>query len=148
MGPLPQNFNHGSCPNGNMFILFGDGDYLAETDRAGSFRTSSYNTILINTIGQTEPWRHEGAEWESWANKDRVDASKMAVVTAYKDAGEVVVTEGEASGSYGAYDDAKTKNSRPALDRFRRDFIWVKGGYILILDDVRAPQPVEVTWLV
>ena len=72
----------------------------------------------------------------------------MAVITAYKDAGEVVVTEGEAAGSYGAYDDAKTKRIRPALERFRRDFIWVKGGYILILDNVRAPRPVEVTWLV
>jgi len=31
----------------------------------------------------------------------------------------VDVTEGEAAGSYIAYDDAKTKRSRPALDRFR-----------------------------
>jgi len=148
LGPLTQNFSHGSWPNANMFVIFGDGDYLAETERGGSGRTSSYNTIVINKIGQTEPWRHDGAEWEPWAKEDRVDVSKMAVITAYKDAGEVVVTEGEAAGSYGAYDDAKTKKSRPALDRFRRDFIWVKGGYILILDDVRAPQPVEITWLV
>lgn len=64
-----------------------------------------------------------------------------------KDAGNVVVVEGEAAGSYLAYTDKKTQKSRPALERFRRTFIWVKGGYVLVLDDIRAPQPVEVTWL-
>ena len=74
--------------------------------------------------------------------------TKMGVITAFKDAGDVVVTEGEAAGSYLAYKDAKDGKSRPALDRFRRTFIWVKGGYVLILDDIRAPEATEITYLV
>ena len=53
--------------------------------------------------------------------------SQMAKITAWKDAGEVMVVEGEAAGSYLAYRDRATGKSRPALDRFRRTFIWVKG---------------------
>ena len=41
----------------------------------------------------------------------------------------------------------QTQQSRPAIDRFRRTFIWVKGGYILTFDDIRSPKPVEITWL-
>lgn len=145
-GPLQQNYGHDN-PDANMFSIFGDGDYLAETQRGGNKLTTSFNTILVNKIGQAQPWRHDGAEWVKWANDDKDDVTRMGVITAYKDAGDVVVSEGEASGSYGAYDDAKTKKSRPALERFRRDFIWVKGGYILVLDDVRAPEPVEITWM-
>ena len=69
----------------------------------------------------------------------------MGRITAYKDTGDVVLTDGEAAGSYLAYD-AGGKN-RPALDRFRRTFIWVKGSYILVFDDVRSPSPVDITWL-
>jgi len=145
-GPLQQNYGHDN-PDANTFSIFGDGEYLAETNRGGGKLSASYNSILINKIGQTQPWQHEGEEWVKWAKDDKDDVTKMGVITAYKDAGDVVVSEGEAAGSYGVYDDAKTQKSRPALERFRRDFIWVKGGYILVLDDIRAPQPVEVTWL-
>lgn len=30
-GPLTQNFGH-EYPNANMFVIYGDGDYLAETE--------------------------------------------------------------------------------------------------------------------
>ena len=58
------------------------------------------------------------------------------------------MVEGEAAGAYLAYNDAKSGRSRPAIKRFRRTFIWVKGSYILIFDDVRSPKPVEITWLI
>jgi hypothetical protein len=74
--------------------------------------------------------------------------SDMARITAFKDAGDVVVVEGEAAGAYLAYKDPKSGKSRPAIDRFRRTFMWVKGSYILTFDDVRAPKPVEITWLI
>jgi len=74
--------------------------------------------------------------------------TEMAKVTAWKQEGDVAVVEGEAAGSYLAYTDRKTKKSRPALDRFRRTFIWVKGSYVLVLDDIRCPEPVDITWLV
>jgi hypothetical protein len=72
----------------------------------------------------------------------------MGKITAFKDAGDIVVVEGEAAGSYLAYTDRKTRRSRPALDRFRRTFIWVKDDYILVFDDVRSPEAVAVTYLV
>ena len=134
-------------PDANSFIILGDGEYLAETDRyperPGKL-SSSVNTILINGIGQAAEERREGQDWQQPGSGDMTE---MAKITAYKDAGDVVVAEGEAAGSYLAYDDAAARKSRPAIDRFRRTFIWVKGSYILAFDDVRSPQPVEITWL-
>jgi len=120
---------------------------MAETDRyplkPGKL-TSGLNSILINGIGQINQGRKEGEEWMQPSSSDMTGTGKM---TAWKDAGAVVVAEGEASGSYLACTDKKTKKGRPALERFRRTFIWVKGGYILVLDDIRSPESVEVTWL-
>jgi len=146
-GSLPYiNVAHDQ-PDANSFILLGDGEYLAETDRyplnPGKLSTG-HNTILINGIGQAAQGRPEGQDWQQPGSGDM---TQMARITAYKDAGDVVIAEGEAAGSYLAYTDAQTKKSRPALDRFRRTFIWIKGGYVLALDDVRAPKAVEVTWL-
>ena len=95
-------------------------------------------------MGQTPKGRPEG---DQWLQPSSDDMTSMGKITAYKDSGNVVVIEGEASGSYLELTDRKTKAKRPALDRFRRTFIWVKGGYVLVLDDVRAPQPVNITWL-
>jgi hypothetical protein len=106
--------------------------------------SANHNTILINGMGQMPLGRGEP---QGYSQPGSGDMTKMAVLTAWKDAGDVVVAEGEAAGSYLAYTDRKTKKSRPALDRFRRTFVWVKGSYILVLDDVRAPEPVTVTWL-
>ncbi len=134
-------------PDANSFTILGDGSYLAETNRyplkPGKLSAGN-NTVLVNGLGQTPKGRPEGDEWWQPSNDDM---TKMGVITAWKDAGEVVVSEGEASGSYEVYRDPGTKKSRPALDRFRRSFVWVKGGYILVLDDIRAPEPVEITWL-
>jgi hypothetical protein len=146
-GKLPyQNVAHDQ-PDANSFIVLGDGEYLAETDRyplePGKL-SSGHNTILINGIGQAADGRPEGDEWQQPGNSDMTD---MARITSYKDAGDVVVAEGEAAGSYLAYDDAAAKKSRPAIERFRRTFIWVQGSYILAFDDIRSPKPVEITWL-
>ena len=146
-GKLPYlNVAH-DHPDANSFIILGDGEYLAEPDgyceEPGKL-SSSVNTILINGLGQVADGRPEGDGWQQPGDGDMTEQGK---ITACKDAGDVVVTEGEAAGSYIAYDDAKTKRSRPALDRFRRTFIWVKGGYVLVFDDVRSPKPVEITWL-
>ena len=146
-GSLPYlNVAH-DHPDANSFTLLGDGEYLAETDRypqqPGKL-SSSQNTILINGIGQAAQGRLEGDDWQQPGSGDM---TQMARVTAWKDAGDVVVVEGEAAGSYLAYSDARKGKTRPALDRFRRTFIWVKGGYVLAFDDIRSPQPVDVTWL-
>ena len=135
-------------PDANSFIVLGDGEYLAETDRyceqPGKL-SSSINTILINGIGQAADGRPEGDTWQQPGGADMTEQGK---ITAYKDAGDVVVTEGEAAGSYLAYGEPGARKSRPALDRFRRTFIWVKGGYILTFDDIRSSKPVEITWLI
>ncbi len=133
-------------PDANSFVLLIGGEYLAETDRYSSAkRSSNYNTILVNGFGQMVKGR---AEPQGWTQPGSGDMTQMAKVTAWKDAGDVVIVEGEAAGSYLAYADRKTNKSRPALDRFRRTFIWVKGCYVLVLDDIRAPEPVDITWLV
>ena len=132
-------------PDANSFIVINDNEYLAETDRYSSAkRSSNYNTILINGMGQMTEGRPEP---QGFSQPGGGDMTKMAVITAWKDAGDVVMVEGEAAGSYLAFTDKKAGKSRPALDRFRRTFVWVKGGYILVLDDIRAPQPVTISWL-
>jgi hypothetical protein len=144
-------------PDANTFTLFADGEYLAETNRyplkppkeTGTTTvwgkvSSAHNTILINGLGQTPQGQPEGMDWYQPSSEDM---TKMGVITAWKDAGDVVIAEGEAAGSYLAETDGKSKQSRPALERFRRTFIWVKGSYVLVLDDIRAPQTVDVTWL-
>ena len=146
-GALPYvNVAH-DHPDANSFILLADGQYLAETNRypikPGKLSTGN-NTILINGLGQAVTGRSEGDEWQQPGSGDMTE---MARIVAWKNAGDVVVVEGEAAGSYLAYTDKATKKSRPAIDRFRRTFIWVKGSYVLVIDDVRSPQPVEVTWL-
>ncbi len=144
-GNLPYlNIAH-DHPDANSFIVLGEGEYLAETDRypdTPGKLSSSVNTILINGVGQVPAGRPDGLGWEQPGSLDMTDMGK---ITAFKDSGDVVVTEGEAAGSYLAYKEGN--KSRPAIDRFRRTFIWVKDGYILVFDDIRSPQPVEITWL-
>ncbi len=127
-------------PDANSFTLFAGGLFLAETDRYSKHKQSAnHNTILVNGIGQTVAGRDEGGVW---SQPGRGDMTTMAVVTAFKDAGDVVIVEGEAAGSYPAI-----RGKRPALERFRRTLIWVKGKYVLVLDDIRAGEPVEIAWL-
>ncbi|NLF31204.1 MAG: hypothetical protein GX591_10010 [Planctomycetes bacterium] len=145
-GALPYlNVAH-DHPDANSFTLFGSGDYIAETDRyplrPGKL-SSSQNTILVDGIGQAAEGRPEGQDWQQPASGDMTD---MGRITAFADFGNVVLVEGEASGSYLPYNhDGRT---RPGLDRFRRAMIWVRGDYLLVVDDIRCPQQADLTWLV
>ena len=129
-------------PDANSFILFADGEMLAETDRYSKHKQSAnHNTILINGAGQVAAGRPEGAAWSQPGG----DMSQMGVITSYSRNGVNVAVEGEAAGSYLA--DPRQGPKRPALDRYRRTFLWIEGRYILVLDDIRAPEQVDITWL-
>jgi hypothetical protein len=117
-------------PDANMFTIFGGGAFLADDDRYSTKKvTSSHNTILVNGKGQQ-------GEGKGWTQPLKGDMTGLATVVTWKDAGDVVVAEGEAAGLYAG------------LQRFRRALVWVKGAYILVLDDIRAGKPAEITWLV
>ncbi|MFV0337631.1 MAG: hypothetical protein ACK5LK_05230 [Chthoniobacterales bacterium] len=133
-------------PDANSFIIANGSQRLAETDGYSKAKqSSSLNTVLINGTGQVPAGRQEGSGWtQPAANKDMTDMGK---ITGWLHDGVVTAIEGEAAGSYLAYSDKKTGASRPAIDRYRRSFFWVKDQYILILDDVRAPSAVDITWL-
>jgi len=121
-------------PDINSFILYGRGALLAETSRYSKKKlTSSHNTILVGGKGQ----RGEGQGWTQPLKRGDKDMTKLAWITAFKDAGDVVVVEGEGAGAY------------PDLARYRRTMIWVKGAYVLILDDIRGAggKDVDLTWL-
>jgi len=119
-------------PDANMFVIFNDGQLLADDDRySGHKETSSHNTILVNGKGQKGS---EGGEWTQ--PLDRINMASLAKIVSFRDTDDVVISEGEAAGMY------------DGLDRYRRSFIWVRGRYILILDDIRADQPADITWLV
>jgi hypothetical protein len=69
----------------------------------------------------------------------------MGVITAYAESESAVALEGEAAGAYPAH--SQNGRIRPAMDRMRRVFLWILDRYVLVLDDIRGPQPVDVTWL-
>ncbi len=135
-------------PDANSFTLHIGGETLAETDRySNSKKSSNHNTILINGVGQESAGRTEGKMWTQPA-VGRVDMTEMAFVTAYRSEGDLTVIEGEAAGSYKAIKPARGRNAaRPDLDRYRRIFVWKNGEYVLVLDDIRAPEKVHVDWL-
>jgi len=119
-------------PDANMFVIFNDGQPLADDDRYSAHKeTSSHNTILVNGKGQKGS---EGGEWTQ--PLAGVDMDPLARIVSYKSDREVTIAEGEAGAMY------------DGLSRYRRSFIWVGGRYILVLDDIRADRPAEITWLV
>jgi hypothetical protein len=118
-------------PDAGMFGLYAGGAKVAMDDGySGKKLTSSHNTILVNGKGQ----KQEGGEWTQPIRN--TDMSKLAYMVTYKASDDIVIAEGEAAGMY------------PDLDRFRRTFIWVKGSYVLFLDDIRAKKEADFTWLV
>jgi hypothetical protein len=120
-------------PDANQFQIFTGGRKVARDDGYSYMKlTSGHNTILVNGAGQIG----EGEHWTQPGRGGVKDMTTLARPTTFKDAGDVVVAEGEAGGAY------------KDLDRFRRTLIWVKGRYILLLDDIRAKQESDVTWLV
>jgi hypothetical protein len=134
-------------PDANSFVIFKDGDYLAQTDRYSKHKQSrNHNTILINGMGQRVPGYGEGVVWTQPAKGD-VDMTDMAYITNWQVTDKVVAVEGEASGSYLEVTDQQTSQSRPALERYRRSLLWVKGDYVLVLDHIKAPMPVDMTWM-
>jgi hypothetical protein len=119
-------------PDANMFIIWTGGKLVVAADDYSSKKlTSSHNTILVNGQGQ----KGEGQGWTQPLRDKDADMTKLAHLLGWKDAGDVVVAEGEAAG---AYND---------LQRFRRTVVWSKGRYVLVLDDIAAGKPVDITWL-
>ncbi|UCE47740.1 MAG: hypothetical protein JSW47_19345, partial [Phycisphaerales bacterium] len=132
-------------PDTNTFILYGEGTYLAETDRYSFHKqTAALNGILVNGIGVVAAGRDEGVKWSQPATQGR-DMTRMGVITAYAGTEAAIAIEGEAAGAYPAH--SQNGRTRPAMDRMRRVFLWVVDRYVLVLDDIRGPQPVDVTWL-
>ncbi len=131
-------------PDANSFVLAMGGGLVAETDRYSEHkRSANHNTVLVNGIGQEAKGRPEGGGWTQPATGGSM--ADMAYLTGWKNVPGCVIVEGEASGSYPAVN--RRGVSRPALQRFRRTFVWLEGKYILVLDDLRAPSPVSYEWL-
>lgn len=132
-------------PDANSFILFNDGELLAETDRYSYKKQSqNYNTILVNGIGQFAKGRTALPYQYSQPATGSTDMRTMGVVTAWLESNEVVAVEGEAAGSY--LSGTVSNVYRSALSRFRRTFLWVENKYVLVLDDIRCPSAVDITW--
>jgi len=127
----------------NSFTIFNDGKLTAWTDGYSAHKVSAnHNTILVNKTGQMVVGRMK--DGYKFNQPGSGDMTKMAVITTFKDFGDVLITEGEASGSYPANKKGKV---RPGLDQYRRSFIWVEGKYILVLDSIKSASPADITWL-
>lgn len=135
-------------PDANTFLLARGKTVLAETDGYSRRKASqNHNTILVNGMGQMSKGRPEGVVWTQPAVGE-TSMAEMAYLTAWQADGAVIAMEGEAAGSYLATKNKKSGQSRPGLDRYRRTFLWLDGNYILVLDDIRSPEPVEITWMI
>ena len=129
-------------PDANSFILYADGGYFAESDRYSQGKMSAnLNTILVNGKGQLVQGRKENTVWWQPAN-GQYDMSTIANITAVKQTDAFNIVVGEAGGSY-----IEVKGKRPALERYRRALVFAKGDYVLVLDDIRAPEAVHIDWL-
>lgn len=135
-------------PDANSFIVYSNGAFLAESDRYSEHKKSAnFNTILINGMGQQVPGHNEGSKWSQPA-RGPIDMSQMANVTALKQTPDIDVISGEAGQAYNQLQAGGTRdNGRPALNRYRRCLTFVRGDYILVMDDIRAPQVVDMDWL-
>lgn len=134
-------------PDANSFMIAKGPNMMVHPDGYSEKKSSaSQNTILINGMGQMTVGRKEGTQWSQPSTSGQGEMVKMAYLTAFKDGGKYVAVEGEASGSYLA--NPAGGGRRPDLDRYRRTFIWAEGDYILVLDDIRAPSKVDITWLI
>jgi len=131
-------------PDANSFILAVGNTIVAQTSGYSYLKHSAnHNTILVNNMGQFVRGR-DGSPM-MWSQPADEDMSRMAYTTGWLHQRAITGIEGESAGAYPAFDDGE--NRRPALDRYRRSFFWVEGDYVLILDDIRAPEPVDITWL-
>ena len=143
-GSLPWiNVAHDD-PDANSFVLAIGDTLVAETSRYSALKqTSNHNTILVNGIGQFV----DGQEPRpmQWTLPSDSDMGRMAYTTGWFNQGTITGIEGEAAGAYPDLDDGDRR--RPAIERYRRAFFWVEGDYVLILDEIRSPEPVDVTWL-
>lgn len=125
-------------PDANEFELYCGGEVVATDDSYPQPKwTRAHNTILVNGKGQlqegqgfTQPFRSGPG-----ATAATADMTKVANLITWKTTPELTVGEGEAAGLY------------PGLTRFRRSFIWATGKYVLVLDDIRADKPAQLTWL-
>jgi len=118
-------------PDANSFQLFARGHMLATDDGYPAKKlTSHHNTLLVDGKGQ----KGEGQGWTQ-PLRGKTDMSRLARIVAWKHAGDVAIVEGEAQGTY------------DRLTRFRRTLVWVRGGYLLVLDHVGAKAEAQLTWL-
>ncbi|WP_269542234.1 hypothetical protein [Cerasicoccus fimbriatus] len=134
-------------PDAGEFLIAKGGVTFVKTDGYSKKKASkNHNTILINGMGQMTRGRPEGTVWSQPSTSKGTEMTQMAYVTSWKTTDKIAAIEGESSGSYLSY--SKQGQSRPDLERFRRSFLWVEGDYILVLDDIRSPERVEIDWLV
>jgi hypothetical protein len=126
-------------PDANSFVIWKDRDLVAVGDAySWAKRTSNHNSLLVNGKGQTFTGQAEGPQFLQPPSSPTESMIGRAYITAYRDAGDIVVAEGEAAGSY----------PHSSMTRFRRTFIWNEGKYVLLFDDLRATQSEEYSWLV
>ncbi len=135
-------------PDANSFIVYSNGAFLAESDRYSEHKKSAnFNTILINGIGQQVPGQAEDRKWSQPATGP-FDMTQIANVTALKQTPNIDVIAGEAGHAYNHLQEGGTRhNGRPELNRYRRCLTFVRGDYVLVLDDIRAPEVVDIDWL-
>ncbi|PTX99737.1 hypothetical protein DB346_18125 [Verrucomicrobia bacterium LW23] len=121
-------------PDANSFAL-GKGEHFIFHPGFYSFRklTSLNNTVIVDGKGQ----KNEGSDYTQPI--PGIDMRTISYLTGWKPAADKsgrVIIEGETGAAY-----------INGLTRFRRTAAWMPSEYVLLLDDIRAPEPREITWL-
>ncbi|MBI5381591.1 MAG: DUF4962 domain-containing protein, partial [Opitutae bacterium] len=113
----------------NSFVLHAGGEILAADVGYHSFfgddnynhvctQTLAHNSVLVDGRGQSNDIEGKGA------------------LTAFFNSPDCVFFSGDASQAYG-----------PALNRFRRDVLYLRPDVFIVADELRAPTPSEWSWV-
>jgi len=124
-------------PDANSLMLFAGGAMVLKSDGYAKHKqTASQNTILVNGKGQ------RGDRKAVWSQPLRgVDMSSLVeMFDLVHLPGGAIIAQGEAGAMY------EYKRGKP-LDLYRRTVVWLPSAYVLVIDHIRAPEPVEITWL-
>jgi len=90
--------------------------------------TANHNTVIVDGKGQI----NEGSPYTQPVPD--TDMTTLSYLTGWKESDGRIIIEGEAGPAY------------PGLTQYRRSAVWMPGDYVLLLDQVVAPQPSNIAY--
>jgi hypothetical protein len=125
------NIGHARA-DANSFYLFKAGQWLApQAVQYDGMSTEMGNTVLVNGQGQ---WRHSG------------EAFNLSDIGAITESGSIEITANTRDFSYASADAKSAYPADAQLLEFTRQVLFVRPGYIIMADALKANKPNTYEW--